>query len=502
MNGKKEFGDYQTPIDFTNKICNLLLKYKKIHPKTIIEPTCGIGNFLISAQIFNADNYYGIEVNKKYCEKARKNINNNNVQIFNADFFKYDLIKLNQAGPVLILGNPPWVTNSDLSKIDAKNLPNKKNIKQLNGIEALTGLSNFDICEYMILKVIEQFQNTNTTIAMLCKTSVARNVYQELFRRNIDFIDFNMYEFDAKKVFDVSTDACMLYIQLTNKNNKKCNCDIYDINNCIKPIKTFGYKNGKIYSDLSATNEIELFDGKCCFEWRQGIKHDCSKTMELKKDNKRYINGFDEEVKIEDTLVYPLVKSSMFKNPIIDCYSKYVIVTQKKVKEDTSYIQTTAPKTWNYLQKHLEYFNNRKSSIYKNSPVFSMFGVGDYSYSKYKVGISGFYKKPLFSLIYSDDKPVMVDDTGYFICFESYKDAYVAMLLLNSKKVQKFIESISFKDSKRPYTKKVLERLDFNSICENITFEEIEKTEKSLGLDKLISKQDYQSFKSMVNTVV
>lgn len=74
-----------------------------------------------------------------------------------------------------------------------------------------------------------------------------------------------------------------------------------------------------------------------------------------------------------------------------------------------------------------------------------MFGVGDYSYSKYKVGVSGFYKQPLFSVLYSDnEKPVMTDDTCYFICFDNYDMAYVAMLLLNSEKVQGFLKKYSF----------------------------------------------------------
>lgn len=42
-----------------------------------------------------------------------------------------------------------------------------------------------------------------------------------------------------------------------------------------------------------------------------------------------------------------------------------------------------------------------------------MFGIGDYSFAPYKVALSGFYKKPLFCLLYAS-KPVMTDDTAYF----------------------------------------------------------------------------------------
>lgn len=117
-----------------------------------------------------------------------------------------------------------------------------------------------------------------------------------------------------------------------------------------------------------------------------------------------------------------------------------------------------------------------------------MFGIGDYSYSEYKVGISGFYKKPLFSLLYNKEQlehPVMVDDTSYFISFDNYNDAYVCMVLLNTNCVQDFLYSISFQDAKRPYTKKVLQRLDFKKVVESISVHELEETEKNLKLKNI-----------------
>ena len=128
-----------------------------------------------------------------------------------------------------------------------------------------------------------------------------------------------------------------------------------------------------------------------------------------------------------------------------------------------------------------------------------MFGVGGYSYSRYKVGVSGFYKKPLFSVLYSNDnKPVMTDYTSYFICFDSYDMAYTAMLLLNSKKVQGFLTSIAFLDAKRPYTKKVLERIDFFKIVNSLTFDELARTEQDLDLSCYVSLSMYDDFKSLI----
>ena len=125
--------------------------------------------------------------------------------------------------------------------------------------------------------------------------------------------------------------------------------------------------------------------------------------MELTLQNNTLQNGKKEVIQIEEDLVFPLIKSSMFKTPVIHSFSKFVIVTQKRIREETKHLEQEVPKTWKYLNDNIAAFKNRKSSIYRGAPVFSMFGVGDYSYAKYKVGVSGFYKQPLFSVLYSDD---------------------------------------------------------------------------------------------------
>ena len=498
MSGKREYGDYQTPVEFAEKVCVYLKDFRHIEPSAIVEPTCGVGGFLKSSLLFNASEYYGIEINPEYCDICRNEIQDNRVKIINSDFFAFSSKALIQdKRQILVIGNPPWVTNSTLSALGSDNLPLKANFKGLKGIDAITGASNFDICEYMILQLINEYRNTNTVISMLCKTSVARNVFKELKRNYMNFLSCDMLEFDAAKVFGINASACVLVIQLSEKEVSSDVCNVYDFEKPETVKSQFGYADGQFYSNLDA--ETENFDGHCCFEWRQGVKHDCSKVMELTMRNGTLQNGQKEIVQIEDDIVFPLIKSSMFKAPIIHSFSKYVIVTQKKAREETGHLEKELPKTWEYLCDNIELFKNRKSSIYRGAPLFSMFGVGDYSYSRFKVGVSGFYKQPLFSVLYSDDeKPVMTDDTSYFICFDSYDMAYVAMLLLNSEKVQGFLTSIAFLDAKRPYTKKVLERVDFSKIVESLTIEELAETEQKLNLSYYVTVPMYDGFKALL----
>lgn len=498
MSGKREFGDYQTPADFAEKVCYYLKEHRHIAPSAVVEPTCGIGNFLKSSLTLGANEYYGIEINPEYCNICRESIKSDKVKIINSDFFGFSSRKLIQDDrQILVIGNPPWAMNSTLSALGSDNLPAKANFKKLSGMEAMTGTSNFDICEYIILQLIDEYKATNAVIAMLCKTSVARNVFKELKRRCISFSACDILEFDAEKVFSVNTSACVLMIQLTEKFASPDSCSVYDFKSPETIKSQFGYCNGKFYSclDVAADN----FDGRCCFEWRQGVKHDCSKVMELTLQNGTLKNKQKETVDIENDIVFPLIKSSMFKSPVIHSFSTFVIVTQKKVREETKHLECELPKAWEYLNNNIELFENRKSSIYHGAPLFSMFGVGEYSYAKYKVGVSGFYKQPMFSVLYSDDgKPVMTDDTCYFICFDRYDMAYVAMLLLNSERVQRFLAKLAFSDAKRPYTKKVLARIDFDKIVSSFTFDELSETEKELKLKSYVTEAMYAAFQSLL----
>lgn len=501
MNGsdlKKEFGDYQTPDSFAEIVCNLLRDKLNVTPHIVIEPTSGVGNFLNAAlnSFDTIDGAIGLEINPAYCNECKKRIIDERLQVINDNFFTYQIEKYIGEKETLFLGNPPWATNSELNF----NLPEKENFKKLSGTDAITGASNFDICEYIILKLIEKSLNKRVEIAMLCKTSVARNVLLELDRNDTCIDTVKMYNFNSSKIFGISAPACLLFIKMSTTDIKCRECDIYEIDSPDTIIGKIVFKNGK----LSNCNDgvIDL-DGDCCIEWRQGVKHDCAGVMELEKENENwYKNKNKEEIELEDSLVFPLMKSSSFKKPVINSdFKKYVIVTQKKVRDETGYIEKLAPKTWKYLCDRKAVFDSRKSSIYKGAPAFSMFGVGDYSYAEYKVGISGFYKKPLFALLYNEkriDQPIMVDDTSYFLSFDNYSEAYTCMLLLNSERVQKFLLSISFQDAKRPYTKKVLQRLDLNKCIQNIKFDELVDVERAFGLSETITPEMYISFKEYI----
>ena len=88
----------------------------------------------------------------------------------------------------------------------------------------------------------------------------------------------------------------------------------------------------------------------------------------------------------------------------------------------------------------------------------------------------------------------MLDDTCYFLGFDNYNHALITTLLLNSKIVQNFIKSIAFLDSKRPYTKDILMRIDLLKVVENISFKDLISIADNLKIEHNLINDDYIDF--------
>ena len=81
-------------------------------------------------------------------------------------------------------------------------------------------------------------------------------------------------------------------------------------------------------------------------------------------------------------------------------------------------------------------------------PRFSVFGIGEYSFAQWKVAISGFYKSLDFRVVAPcEGRPVVLDDTCYFLPFRSEKEAVTVAELLNSDKARGFFKSVVFWDA-------------------------------------------------------
>jgi hypothetical protein len=176
-------------------------------------------------------------------------------------------------------------------------------------------------------------------------------------------------------------------------------------------------------------------------------------------------------------------------------------LTQTKLSEDTNKIKEMHPKTWQYLMKHKKAFFRRKSRIFQKKSNFSIFGVGDYVLSPYKVALAGFYKKPIFTFVTPfKGKPVLFDDTCYYLSFQDYNEALFICSVLNSKAHTDFLESIVFIDSKRPYTKEALMRTNLEYLVKNTSFASIKEIWKlnNFTPELKVTENEYRKYQKML----
>ena len=471
---KWQYGDFQTPDDLAKKVVDTLKCNHVLKPDVIIEPSCGKGAFIRAAcKGFKDSKILGFDINRKYIDDAKSSIaaykNSNKVSLLESDFFSTDWEKVisDQTGYILIIGNPPWVTSSELGLLNSANLPEKSNFQNRRGIEAITGSGNFDISEWMLLRYVDWLSKREGAIALLCKYSVARKVMRQT-RENSGLRFFgHIYPIDAKAYFGASVEAC-LFVLTTDSGN--ADYEVYkDLDSKI-PSHVIGERDGLIVSDVTVYERWKHLSGQDArYVWRSGVKHDCSMVMELEPLEDAYVNGLGENIYLERDYVYPLLKSSDLGNGRTSSYRKVVLITQKTVGEDTSSILKIAPKTWRYLAAHKEYLDRRKSSIYKNKPPYSVFGIGAYTFKNWKVAISGLYKKLRFSLVGPlDGKTVAFDDTVNFLSFDTEAEAKFVFNLITSKPSLEFLDAMIFWDEKRPITADILRRLSLKAVAKEL----------------------------------
>ncbi len=171
------------------------------------------------------------------------------------------------------------------------------------------------------------------------------------------------------------------------------------------------------------------------------------------------MNGLGELVEIEPEALYPLLKSSdlaTHRTP-----RRWMVVPQRTMNDDPVRLRLDAPKTWSYLTAHVHLLDKRKSSIYRNRPRFSVFGVGSYSFAPWKVAVSGLHKKLEFVRVSPfQGRPVVLDDTCYFFPCQSEEECNLLYELVTSEPAREFWSALIFWDAKRPITAQLLNSLD------------------------------------------
>jgi hypothetical protein len=466
----EEYGDFQTPQALADQVCRFLA-VRGVRPATVVEPTCGLGSFVLAAlEHFPDADGLGFEIDREHVAALNATLATRKArrwQILCRSAFDMDwrATLRDLTGPVLVLGNPPWVTNARLGTLGSANLPRKSNVQGRAGLDALTGKSNFDISEWMLIHWLEALAGRRGWLAMLCKASVARKVLAHAWKTGLRLRSAETRSIDARYFFGAAVEAGLLVCEVSPSGHARESRVFFGFENVV-PNHTIGWRDGQLVADVPAYERGKHLVGEGPYRWRSGMKHDCAKVMEFRKEAGGYRNGLGELVDLEDDYLYPLRKGGDVARGLVRGTQRWVLVPQRTVGEDTSAIAPRAPKTWRYLVEHGDALDRRRSSIYRNRPRFSVFGVGAYTFTRWKVAVAGFCEHLSFVHIgLNHQKPIVFDDTVYFLSFQTAKDARLVCSLLNSQVAKDFFSAFIFWDAKRPITAELLQRLDLRALA-------------------------------------
>ena len=451
-------GDFQTPPSLATQ-CAEAVASLDIPFQRMIEPCCGEGNFMMAAAatLSSLDEIRGIEIQGEHVHTARQRLgasaqSHAEWSVQEADLFDLDLseIQWNTGGPLLVLGNPPWVMASRLAAAGTSVEAARQCMRRFlpNRLTLARG-ADFDLAEAVWVKALTELRTEAPTIVMLVKQSTARRLAEAMGRLPLSIHCATAWEVSARRHFGVSVNACLLAVQMRSPS-------------VAGPTATSTLLDD--LDGLSAPSQAHA--PRSPIEWRQGVKHDLAAIMELEAAGVgAWRNGIGEILGVEPDHIYPLLKSTdlhLGRPP-----SKSVIVTQRFLAERTSSLELTSPLLWDYLVSHRTRFAERRSSAYRGRPAFCMFGVGDYTFAPWKVAVSGLHRDARFRVVGPvAGRPVVLDDTCYFWGCEDPGHAAVVTAAMGMPSAREAINRLMPSGTKRSMTKRLLQQIDLDAILD------------------------------------
>ncbi|QCC47546.1 type I restriction endonuclease subunit M [Halobellus limi] len=197
--------------------------------------------------------------------------------------------------------------------------------------------------------------------------------------------------------------------------------------------------------------------GTCTYRIRHGVKDDAKAVYAVDRET-------IERHGLEPDHVYPYLKSKHIVKYGLFGHDLQ-LVPQRRVNEDNEdELRTETPATFAYLDAHRDRLRDRGSSWFDDGPFYSLFGVGPYTWSEYKIVWCRLGFKPHFAVVstVSDpvvgEKPVVPGDHCMFVATDEEREAHYLCALLNSAPYQRCLRDIS-SGGKSSLSKSTVEQL-------------------------------------------
>ena len=481
-------GEFSIPKSLLDK--NLLGNILRVVEQTIYE-TYPLADFnkRIKNEGIILDNFEQDEIDIFYTKISELHkVNKNQI---------WAKIILNSFAPLLfndfshVIGNPPWIKWDFLSK----EYRNKLSILYLDiyklfahkGMKASLGYAHDDISILFTYIAMDKYLRDNGKLTFILKQTLYKSIAGEQFRRFAiektnqstpvkclgvhDLLKLNPFgqgqETSIVTLEKNSTNKYPVPYYQWNKNVRsrfkhsdiseyvKENCSITNLDAYPDPMTGSHTSPWIIIPNGQPLPHISKH--KSFYKARHGVVNDLNSVFLLDIISKtqggiRIKNLGDKGKKktktitknIETTLIYPLIKPRDTKKWGITTY-QYMIVPQIKAGDNNeSELRTELPNSYSFLKSFETELGTRKSKWFYggDKPFYSLFGIGTYTFQKFKIVWCCMSYLPNFSVVsdiedeFIGRKTFIPDNTIGYISVNNENEAYYICSILNSDKIK------------------------------------------------------------------
>jgi len=196
--------------------------------------------------------------------------------------------------------------------------------------------------------------------------------------------------------------------------------------------------------------------GECAHDIRHGVKDDAQDVFSISRE---------AVADLEAEHVYPYLKSRHVVKYGLFGHELRLVPLRKANEDNERELKNRCPQTYDYLENHRETLEDRSSSWLDEGPFYNVFGLGEYTWSDYKVVWCRLGFKPHFAVVstLADDdvgeKTVVPGDHYMFVGTDSEREAHYLCALLNSAVYQRSLKGVA-SEGKASLSKTVVSRLE------------------------------------------
>ena len=528
-----QLGEYYTPRG-VSELSVAELDVDDFESDTFLDPGCGSGIFLATCidakrealeddldpnTLVNSitDTVYGIDLNPVAVKSAKLSyllsllpvLEEADVDRLELPVFLTDSLKLTREDDIRfrgesldltvdhLVGNPPWITWGNLSE-QVRDAWREKYVTQLDllphhGVETRLGHVNDDISVPFIWVCIHHSLDDDGDASFVLKRDIMKGPAGRLLRtqrvNSRPVAVQHIHDFNRLRPFgdDVGVHSAIYTLGADCEAEFPITVDSWKKESDKPSFSSAGGMRETLEHEATGMVPVEEDDassswvredaenralGECEHDIRHGVKDDATDVYSIDREQ------LDE---LEHDHVYPYIKSKHVVKYGLFGHALHLVPITKANEDNETELENNCPKTYEYLESNRKALEDRSSSWLDEGTFYNVFGLGEYTWSEYKVVWCRLGFKPHFAVVSTADdedlgeKMVVPGDHYMFISTDDEYEAHFLCGLLNSSIYQQSIKGIA-SEGKSSLSKAVISKLELP---------EYKKTEDSERLAEL-----------------